>query len=155
MCDKLPRSSHTTHHTQLILHHSFCTLILHNSSRPTHLTQLITHHSSYTIHLALSSHTTHLTPLITHHSPLISFTFIVQYFSVLFSISLYFSLLALTSLTCGVIQSFYLSGFSLGSHAFAIWGLCLCWSNFLHLSLFMIFCKVIEPLFGWQSPFLV
>ena len=50
-----------------------------------------THHSSYT----------------THHTPLISFTFIVQHLSVLFLISLHFSLIVLTSLTCGVIRSFY------------------------------------------------
>ena len=79
-------SSHTTHHTPLISHHSFYTtppLITHRSPHSTHHTPLIVYNSS---------HTTHLTPLITHHSShttyhtaLISFTFIVQYLSVLFS----------------------------------------------------------------------
>ena len=85
----------------LILHHSSHTthlppLITHNSSHATHHTPLITHHSS---------HTTHLTPLITHHSShsLLSSSI----FPSSFLISLYFSLIVLTSLTCGVIRSFY------------------------------------------------
>ena len=95
-------SSHTTHHTLLILHHSshstrHTPLITHHSSYTTHHTPLILHHSSHTTHHTLlilhhSSHTTHHTSLIlhhsshtTHHTSLISFNFIVQDFSALFS----------------------------------------------------------------------
>ena len=106
----LHHSSHTTHHTPLITHHSSYTTITHHSSHTAHLTLLITHHSSHTTHHTPlithhSSHTTLHTPLVTHHSshPLLSSSI----FPSCFLISLYCSLIVLTSLTYGVIRSFF------------------------------------------------
>ena len=63
-------SSHTTHHTQLISHHSsHTTHLTHHISHTTHLTQLITHNSSHTTHLTqLTSHNSSHTQLISHNS---------------------------------------------------------------------------------------